>query len=118
MSEYLHVEKPFLDQLSSLGWTVIDQGQGMIPTDPAESLRSSFREWILPEVFRESVRQINLLPNGKPWLTDRQLDDLRDQILRQPNHNLLEMVFKEQKKQKIVDRHPDVGDNTHSTRQA
>jgi len=26
MSEYLHVEKPFLDQLAALGWTAIDQG--------------------------------------------------------------------------------------------
>ncbi|MHB8391028.1 MAG: hypothetical protein ACYDBH_15845, partial [Acidobacteriaceae bacterium] len=25
-SEYLHVEKPFLDQLATLGWTVIDHG--------------------------------------------------------------------------------------------
>jgi hypothetical protein len=32
MSEYLHVEKPFLDQLVTLGWTVIDQGQGFIPS--------------------------------------------------------------------------------------
>ena len=31
MSEYLFVEKPFLDHLSSLGWEVIDQGCG----DPA-----------------------------------------------------------------------------------
>ena len=59
MSEYLHVEKPFLDQLGSLGWTVIDQGQGFIPSDPTKSLRGGFREWILPEVFRESVRAIN-----------------------------------------------------------
>ena len=29
MSEYLHVEKPFLDQLATLGWTVIDQGPGV-----------------------------------------------------------------------------------------
>ena len=90
MSEYLHVEKPFLDQLAALGWQVIDQGQGFIPTDPARSLRASFREWFLPEVFREAVRSINLMPDGKPWLTDRQLDDLRDQILRQPNRTLLE----------------------------
>ena len=27
---------------------------------------------------------------GQPWLTDRQLDDLRDQLLRQPNRTLLE----------------------------
>jgi len=37
MSEYPHVEKPFLDQLATLGWTVIDQGHGFIPSDPAAS---------------------------------------------------------------------------------
>lgn len=89
MSEYLHVEKPFLGQLADLGWKVVDQGQG-IPSDPAKSLRTGFREWFLPEVFRDAVRSINLTPEGKPWLTDRQLDDLRDQILRQPNRTLLE----------------------------
>ena len=56
MSEYLHVEKPFLDQLGTLGWTVVDQGHGIIPSDPAASLRVSFREWLLPEVFRNAVR--------------------------------------------------------------
>ncbi len=90
MSEYLHVEKPFLDQLAALGWSVIDQGQGFIPSDPTISLRGSFREWLLPEVFREAVRDINRTADGTAWLTDRQLDDLRDQILRQPNRTLLE----------------------------
>ncbi len=90
MSEYLHVEKPFLDQLKALGWTVIDQGQGFIPSDPGASLRTNFREWLLPRVFCDTVRSINLTTDGKPWLTDRQLDDLRDQILRQPNRTLLE----------------------------
>jgi type I restriction enzyme R subunit len=90
MSEYLHVEKPFLDQLAALGWKVIDQGQGIIPSDPARSLRTSFREWFLPSAFREAVRAINLTPDGAAWLKDRQLDDLRDQILRQPNRTLLE----------------------------
>ncbi len=33
MSEFAFVEKPFLDQLAALDWTVIDQGAG-IPTDP------------------------------------------------------------------------------------
>ncbi|MBU2854948.1 type I restriction endonuclease subunit R [Acidithiobacillus ferriphilus] len=90
MSEYLHVEKPFLDQLAALGWEVVNQGQGFIPADPAASLRGSFREWLLPEVFREAVRAINRTTDGTAWLTDRQLDDLRDQILRQPNRTLLE----------------------------
>ena len=83
MSEYLHVEKPFLDQLVALGWKVTDQSQGFIPSDPSKSLRTSFREWFLPEVFRDAVRAINPTAAGKPWLTDRQLGDLRDQILRQ-----------------------------------
>jgi len=90
MSEYTHVEKPFLDQLAGLGWEVIDQGCGFIPSDPAASLRTSFRELILPEVFRDSVRAINVTDGGEPWLTDRQLDDLCDQIFRQPNRSLLE----------------------------
>lgn len=91
MSEYLHVEKPFLNQLAALGWTVIDQAYGVIPSDPTVSLRASFREVHLPEVFRAAVRGLNLAADGKPWLTDRQLDDLRDQWLRQPARSLLEI---------------------------
>lgn len=90
MTEYLHVEEPFLAQLQTLGWTAIDHGPGVIPSDPAGSLGSSFRQWLLPELFREAVRAINRTAAGEPWLTDRQLDDLRDQILRQPNRTLLE----------------------------
>jgi len=90
MSEYLHVEQPFLDQLATLGWTVIDQGQGFIPSDPAISLRTSFREWFLPEVFRRAVRALNRHADGREWLSARQLDDLRDQLLRHPSRTLLE----------------------------
>lgn len=90
MSEYSLVEKTFLEQLAALGWQVIDQGFGIIPSDPAPSLRASFREWLLPEVFRSAVRAINTTEDGEPWLTERQLDELRDQILRQPNRTLLE----------------------------
>jgi type I restriction enzyme R subunit len=76
-----------IKQLAALGWKVTGQGirasghQGIIPSDPAESLRTSFREWFLPQVFRDAVRSINLTPNDKPWLNARQLDDLRDQML-------------------------------------
>jgi type I restriction enzyme R subunit len=90
MSEYYYVEKPMLDQLAALGWKVTNQGQGVISSVPDASIRSSFRECILPDVFREAVKSINLTEDGKPWLTDRQLDDLQDQILRQPTHTLLE----------------------------
>lgn len=90
MSEYSEVELPFLQQLAAQGWTVVDQGCATIPQDPAASLRTSFREWLLPGVFTAAMRRINTLPDGTPWLTDRQLDDLRSQLLRQPNRTLLE----------------------------
>ena len=114
MSEYLHVEKPFLDQLAALGWTVIDQGEGFIPSDPAPSLRLIFpRVAAAGGVSRRGAR-INTTADGKPWLTDRQLDDLRDQILRQPNRTLLEaneaiqaLLFKAQVDANEVTGEPD-----------
>ncbi|WP_333614380.1 type I restriction endonuclease, partial [Psychrobacter sp.] len=89
MSEYSEVEQPFLAQLTELGWTGIDQGEG-VPQDPIKSLRHNFREWLLPDIFAKSVAAINTTADGQPWLTDKQLQDLQDQILRQPNRTLLE----------------------------
>jgi type I restriction enzyme, R subunit len=89
VSEYSEVELPFLQQLAEQGWTVIDQGAG-IPENAAPSLRGSFREWLLPAVFDSAVRRINRTDDGRPWLTDLQLEDLRGQLLRQPNRTLLE----------------------------
>ncbi|MGR9086965.1 MAG: hypothetical protein ACU841_07820 [Gammaproteobacteria bacterium] len=72
-----------------MGWHIIDQGPD-IPSDPAPSLRPNFRQWLLPEVFAKSVAALNLTAGGAPWPTDKQLQDLHDQILRQPNRTLLE----------------------------
>lgn len=89
MSEYTEVEQPFLQQLASLGWEIIDQGQE-IPSDPNKSLRQSFRQWLLPEVFTKAISKLNKGTDGNTWLTAKQLQDLQDQILRQPNRTLLE----------------------------
>lgn len=89
LSEYTEVEQPFLQQLEGLGWTSVDQGSD-IPHDPALSLRQNFRQWILPEVFNSAVSSINQTSKGKEWLSKKQLQDLHDQILRQPNRTLLE----------------------------
>ena len=35
MSEYTNVERPFLEKLRQIGWTVIDKGACGIPQDPA-----------------------------------------------------------------------------------
>jgi len=55
LSEYLHVERPFLDQLATLGWEVIDQECGMIPSASAGSQPSRFRRLIPLEVFGEAL---------------------------------------------------------------
>lgn len=89
MSEYTEVEQPFLHQLESLQWSIIDQG-AEIPHEPSKSLRDHFRQWLLPDVFAQSVRAINTTEDDKSWLTDKQIQDLYDQILRQPNRTLLE----------------------------
>jgi type I restriction enzyme, R subunit len=89
MSEYTEIEQPFLEQLTSLGWTSIDQGSD-IPQNPSKSLRQTFRQWLLPNVFCTAVAAINTTPIGQPWLTPKQLQDLQDQILLQPNRTLLE----------------------------
>lgn len=90
MSEYLFVEKPFLDQLANLGWQVIDQGPG-IPTDPRKSLRVNYRELFLEEVFRKSLNEINRTENGQSWLTEKQIADLLDEILNHPARSLVEV---------------------------
>jgi type I restriction enzyme, R subunit len=51
MSEYLNVEKPFLEKLRQLNWEVIDHGASGISQDPKKSLRSNFKEVILKAVF-------------------------------------------------------------------
>ena len=89
MSEYTEVEQPFLQQLKALGWEIIDQGQE-IPSDPTRSHRASFRQWLLPDVFTKAVASLNQGARGHTWLTDKQLVDLQEQVLRQPNRTLLE----------------------------
>ena len=79
MAEYIHVEKPFLDKLRQLGWQVIDQGIG-VPQDPAKSLREHFKQVVLPQVFKDTVKSINKTADGREWLTDRQLEELLSEI--------------------------------------
>ena len=57
MAEYKNVEKPFLNKLKQIGWDIIDQGNYGIPKDPAVSLRTSFKEVTLKQVFIEGIRR-------------------------------------------------------------
>jgi len=79
MAEYVNVEKPFLDKLRQLEWTVIDQGLG-IPQEPKKSLRENFKQVLLPKVFKDSIKAINKTVDGREWLTDKQLDEILFEI--------------------------------------
>jgi len=80
MSEYLNVEKPFLEKLRQLKWEVIDHGANGIPQDPKKSLRSNFKEVVLKDVFKKSLHKINRTDSGKEWLTEKQLEELYNEI--------------------------------------
>jgi type I restriction enzyme R subunit len=79
MAEYINVEKPFLDKLRQLGWTVIDQGLG-VPQEPKNSLRENFKQVLLSQVFKDSIKAINKTDDGREWLTDKQLDEILFEI--------------------------------------
>jgi type I restriction enzyme R subunit len=68
MSEYLNVEHPFLEKLREIGWQVIDKGNGGIPQDPADSMRTSFEEVVLKEEFYRMLGELN------KWITEAQKD--------------------------------------------
>ena len=89
MDEYSNVEKPFLEKLRQLHWRVIDQGKG-VPQDPTKSLRNNFKEIILPNIFKESIKAINKTSDGREWLTPKQLDEILFEIQNFPNKNLHE----------------------------
>lgn len=82
MSERTQVEKPFLDQLAALGWEVIDHGE-CLPTNPASSHRSDFKEVALRSIFKQAINALNMDEAGNPWLTSGQLDWVFDFVTDQ-----------------------------------
>jgi len=66
LDERNHVEKPLLDQLAGLGWTILDLEKDQKPADTG---RSSFTEVVLEPRLRTQLKVIN------PWLVDDQIDE-------------------------------------------
>ena len=89
MAEYINVEKPFLDKLRQLGWQVIDQGLG-VPQEPERSLRNNFKEVVLSDVFKNSIKKINVTDDGREWLTDKQLNEILFELQNFPGKSLHE----------------------------
>jgi type I restriction enzyme R subunit len=81
LDEYSHVEKPFLEQLSGLGWDVLEL---QMQQQPGQSFRTSFSEVVLKPKLREALVKIN------PFLTDAQVDELERKITTFQKSSLLE----------------------------
>lgn len=81
LDEYSHVEKPFLDQLSGLGWDVLEL---QLQQEPGQSFRTSFSEVVLKPKLREALMKIN------PFLTPAQVDELERKITTFQKNSLLE----------------------------
>ena len=84
------VEKPFVAQLQSLGWTY---AEGSLDT-PALTGRSTFTEVIQAGVLRERLRALNPGPahinGGQPWLDEARLSEAVAAITRLGTHKLME----------------------------
>jgi type I restriction enzyme R subunit len=82
IDERQHVEKPLLDQLSGLGWEILDLDSKQ---RPADSHRTNFTEVVMGTVLREQLREI------QPWLEDDQVEDMVKQLTASfPGGNLLQ----------------------------
>lgn len=76
-SELIYVETPLLEQLKSLGWTVVQLNDSE-KHDPEKSFRKSFSEVIIESRLKDALKRLN------PWLNDVQVDDLCTQVQNYP----------------------------------
>lgn len=72
IDERNHVEKPLLDQLTGLGWEIIDLDKSQ---QPSESYRQNFTEVVMLPVLREQLMVIN------PWLEEDQVEEKINQLI-------------------------------------
>lgn len=86
-AEYTEAEKPLLDQLAGLRWSHIEGSK----SEPVVTGRESFRESLIENRLREALRQINLGPDGQPWLDDSRLSEAVSTLTRTETGKLVEI---------------------------
>ena len=84
LNEYTDVEKPFLDELAKLGWTVIDGEETGTKFYPEKSLRKSFSEVVIEQELNAALMDIN------PWLEADQLAEVKRAVLNPEGKSLEE----------------------------
>ncbi len=84
--EFTEVEAPFIDQLVRMGWK---HTTGNFD-DPSVTGRESFREVFVTADLRKALRDINLAPDGKPWLDEDRISQAIAALHRLGETKLLE----------------------------
>lgn len=80
------VEKPFVEQLLTMGWRYIEGNLD----DPAATSRTTFTEVIQEAALRRQLNALNLDATDRPWLDDERLSQAVGAITRIPAHRLIE----------------------------
>ncbi|MFK0734055.1 MAG: type I restriction endonuclease [Gloeotrichia echinulata GP01] len=84
--EYIHVEKPTIEQLISMGWQYIEGSW----ENPAVTERDNFKQILLTQRLKAAIKRINLDENGNPWLDDIQVQTAVSQLERLGANRLME----------------------------
>ena len=84
ITEYTDVEKPFLDELALLGWTVIDGEVAGTKFYPENSLRENFQQVVIEQELEEALLRIN------SWLEPDQLEEVKRQVVHPEGRGLQE----------------------------
>ena len=79
------VEKPFVEQLLSMGWRYLE---GDIVT-PSRTYRASFSEVIQESILRRQILALNLR-DDQTWLDEERLTQAVGALTRIPAHRLME----------------------------
>jgi len=79
--EWERVERPLLDQLSSLGWETLIWSERQ-PDHAVE--RPSDRDVLLPGRLRSVLPRINLGPGGEPWLNEARMNSAVAELRSMP----------------------------------
>ncbi|SFN28523.1 type I restriction endonuclease subunit R [Dokdonella immobilis] len=84
--ELTAVEKPFVEQLMTMGWRYVEGGLD----SPVRTGRANFTEVIQENTLRSQLQALNLDATGQPWLDDERVSQAVGAITRIPAHRLME----------------------------
>src|SRR5690606_18466621 len=84
--EYELVEKPLIDQLQGMDWKYT---AGDLD-DPTKTFRTSFRDLLLLDDLKDSLRRLNVR-DGAPWLDDARMAQACAGLVRIDATKLLEI---------------------------